>query len=70
MEIRTLDCISTGEFDIAIRVDKREVYQYVSAAELARTIRDMLAEKIAQKLFESVEPKLIDLIKGDQDGQG
>lgn len=62
MEARHLYSPNLNEYLVQLSYDKAEIMQHIRPDEFAREAQRLLAEKIAQKLFESIEPKLMGLI--------
>jgi len=65
MEARYLETRNLGEYLIEIRTSKAEMLQKINPATFARETQLLLAEKIAQKLFEDIEPALMKVLKGE-----
>lgn len=66
MQVKTLECSTTNEYLIQLRIDKNEAYTYISAKDLATRVRIALAEKIAAHLFEKVEPVIEQALKNNK----
>ncbi len=62
MEARVLESPSTRETLVHLRMDHGEVFG-LESHDLINRIRDCLAEKIAQSLFEKVDPALINALR-------
>jgi len=65
MEAKTLECPYSNEYIIQVRIEKNEVYKYITARDLVIDMRSVLAEKLAQCLFEKVEPFIEQALKGE-----
>jgi len=65
MQARALETQSLHEYIIQLKTDKVEMLSYIKPYEFARDVQLKLAEKVAQKLFEYVEPKLAEVLKGE-----
>jgi len=63
MEVRTLESGNLGEYLLQIRTSRGELVKYIEPAAFAREVNHLFAEKVAQKLFEQFEPKIMELIK-------
>ncbi len=50
------------EYLIHIKIRDAEIYQRLNPNEFAATVERMLAEKLAQQLFEKLNPTLIELL--------
>lgn len=65
MEARVLESSAERGYLVQVRVDERSIASVMSASDLIAEIRISLADKIAQKLFEQVDPVIMAALRGD-----
>lgn len=67
IETRVLDS-SSGHGKILLQLEFHKMDVTLRPHELVADIRASLSEKIAAILFEKIEPKIIEALKGEQNG--
>jgi len=65
MEARVLEAAAERGYLIQVRVDERSIAAALSASDLVAEIRKALADKIAQKLFEEVDPAIMAALRSN-----
>ena len=65
MECRTLKSEQDRGYLVQLEIGHGEIMSVIRPEDLMTHIRDSLARRIAACLFEKIEPKILEALKGD-----